>query len=238
MTGKPRHRRKWARARHRSAHKLGPRRAKPRGRLEAPDVYASLRQSPAPTNNLPPPHDADNPDGDHPRAIAARIAPIAPTGSGSSSQEPICRPPEPLRNPSVTRIHPQKMVAPPLTFIRRHKRASGACRFLANSLVEAVVSARSRSRSHRHADHRQGDQTSAAAIAHPGVRRLGASRLLRLSRVLRPRYAFATHSAVVPRAGGRLHGPDDAQVEPREVAVGRRAIAFVGLLTTGSPRLR
>ena len=43
---------KWARARHRSAHKLGPRRAKPRGRLKAPDVCASLRQSPAPTNNL------------------------------------------------------------------------------------------------------------------------------------------------------------------------------------------
>ena len=47
----------------------------------------------------------------------------------------------------------------------RHKRASGACRFLANSLVAAVVSARSRSRSQRHADHRQRDQTSAAAIA-------------------------------------------------------------------------
>ena len=47
---------------------------------------------------------------------------------------------------------------------------------------------------------------------------------------------YATHSAVLPWAGGRLHGPDDAQVEPREVAVGRRAIASVGLLTTGSPR--
>ncbi len=43
---------KWARARHRSAHKLSPRRAKPRGRLKAPDVCASLRQSPAPTNKL------------------------------------------------------------------------------------------------------------------------------------------------------------------------------------------
>ena len=49
---------------------------------------------------------------------------------------------------------------------------------------------------------------------------------------------FATHSAVLPWAGGRLHGPDDAQVEPREVAVGRRAIASVELLTTGSPRKR
>ena len=45
-------REKWARARHRSAHKLGPRRAKLRGRLKAPDVCASLRQSPAPTHNL------------------------------------------------------------------------------------------------------------------------------------------------------------------------------------------
>jgi hypothetical protein len=41
-----------ASARHRSAHKSGPRRAKPRGRLKAPDVCASLRQSPAPTDNL------------------------------------------------------------------------------------------------------------------------------------------------------------------------------------------
>ena len=48
---------------------------------------------------------------------------------------------------------------------RRDKRASGACRFLANSLVEAVVRARSRPRSQRHADHRQRDQTCAAAIA-------------------------------------------------------------------------
>ena len=36
--------------------------------------------------------------------------------------------------------------------------------------------------------------------------------------------------------GGRLHRPDDAQAEPREVDVGRRAIASVGLLTAGSPR--
>ena len=41
----------WARYA-RSAHQLGPRRAKPRGRLKAPDVCASLRQSPAPTHNL------------------------------------------------------------------------------------------------------------------------------------------------------------------------------------------
>jgi hypothetical protein len=31
----------------------------------------------------------------------------------------------------------------------------------------------------------------------------------------------ATHPAVVSRVPGRLHGPDDAQVEPREVDVGR-----------------
>ena len=49
-------------------------------------------------------------------------------------------------------------------------------------------------------------------------------------------HSFATNAIVVPRVGGRLHRPDDAQVEPREAAVGRRAIASVGLLTTGSPR--
>jgi hypothetical protein len=38
--------------------------------------------------------------------------------------------------------------------------------------------------------------------------------------------------------GGRLHSPDDAQVDPREVAVERRAIASVGLLTAGLPRPR
>ena len=38
---------------------------------------------------------------------------------------------------------------------------------------------------------------------------------------------LATHSAVSPRAGRRLRTPDDAQVEPREVDVGRRDIAFV-----------
>jgi len=53
--------RKRARARHRSAHKSGPRRAKLRGRLKAPDVCTSLRQSPAPTNNLTRHDHADNP---------------------------------------------------------------------------------------------------------------------------------------------------------------------------------
>ena len=47
----------------------------------------------------------------------------------------------------------------------RHKRALGACRFLANSLVEALVSTRSRSRSQRRPDHRQRDQACPAAIA-------------------------------------------------------------------------
>ena len=65
-TSRPERRReKWARARHRSAHKLGPRRAKLRGRLKAPDVCASLRQSPAPTDNLTRHDNADNPGDDH-----------------------------------------------------------------------------------------------------------------------------------------------------------------------------
>jgi hypothetical protein len=42
---------------------------------------------------------------------------------------------------------------------------------------------------------------------------------------------IATHSPVGPPAGGRLHGPDDAQVEPREVDAGRRAIASASHLT-------
>ena len=48
----------------------------------------------------------------------------------------------------------------------------------------------------------------------------------------------ATHSAVVPQAGGRLRGPDGAQVEPREVDGGRRAVAPVGHRVAGSPRSR
>ncbi len=43
------------RARHRSARTLGARRAQPRGRPKAPDVCASLRQSPASDHNLTPP---------------------------------------------------------------------------------------------------------------------------------------------------------------------------------------
>ena len=45
----------------------------------------------------------------------------------------------------------------------------------------------------------------------------------------------APHSAVSQRAGGRLHCADDAQPEPRETGVRRRAAAFVGHRTAGSP---
>jgi hypothetical protein len=40
-------------------------------------------------------------------------------------------------------------------------------------------------------------------------------------------YRNATHSAVVSWAAGRPHGPDDAEVEPGEVDVGRRATALL-----------
>ena len=40
----------------------------------------------------------------------------------------------------------------------------------------------------------------------------------------------------VAARGGRLHSPDDAQVEPREADVRRRAAAFVGHRAAGSPR--
>src|SRR6516165_3736568 len=74
-----------------------------------------------------------------------------------------------------------------------------------------------------------------AAFASSTRARTSRARLLRLSRPLGPRCCNATRSAVVPWAAGRLHSPDDAQVEPREVNVGRRAIASVEHLATGSP---
>ena len=46
VPGKPQ--RRVVRVRHRGAHLIGPRRAKPRGRPQAPDACASLRRSPAP----------------------------------------------------------------------------------------------------------------------------------------------------------------------------------------------
>jgi transposase len=50
-TGNPRGRR-WVRARHRSAHHKGPRRARPRGRPKAPDACTSPRRSPAPNRSV------------------------------------------------------------------------------------------------------------------------------------------------------------------------------------------
>ena len=52
-TAKPPARSRRARARHRGAHHNSPRRAKPRGRPQAPDVCTSLRQSLAPTPTIP-----------------------------------------------------------------------------------------------------------------------------------------------------------------------------------------
>ena len=52
-TAKPPARSRRARARHRGAHHNSPRRAKPRGRPQAPDVCTSLRQSLAPTHTIP-----------------------------------------------------------------------------------------------------------------------------------------------------------------------------------------
>jgi hypothetical protein len=48
--------------------------------------------------------------------------------------------------------------------------------------------------------------------------------------------SYATHSAVAPRRADDCMARMMRKVEPREVAVGRRAIAFVGLLTAGLPR--
>jgi len=74
----------------------------------------------------------------------------------------------------------------------------------------------------------------------PATRRArpGAPRPLLFSRLPRHRYAFATHSTVSPRAGGRLHCPDDAQTEPREADGSRRTSVLVGRETPGSPRMQ
>ena len=53
-----------------------------------------------------------------------------------------------------------------------------------------------------------------------------------------PRTSATPRTQPSCRARRRLHGPDDAQAELREVDVGRRAIASVEHLTTGSPRTR
>ena len=47
---------------------------------------------------------------------------------------------------------------------------------------------------------------------------------------------YATHSAVLPRTGGLLHRPDDAQAEPREADVGHGAAALVRHRAAGLPR--
>jgi hypothetical protein len=70
------------------------------------------------------------------------------------------------------------------------------------------------------------------------VRGPDAARLLRRSRLLGPRYRKATHRAVSARPAGLAHRPDDAQAGPREDAGSRRAAAFIGRETSGSPRTR
>ena len=117
---------KWARARHRSAHKLGPRRAKPRGRLKAPDVCASLRQSPAPTDNLTARPDADNTGDDDGYANSGqnrrrhRHRPCRTRAHRTQSK--------PRATPATRPISTPKIVLPsPLTFIGRRKQGGFAC---------------------------------------------------------------------------------------------------------------
>jgi len=138
-------------------------------------------------------------------------------------------------------------------------QGSRKCRASSTSLLPRTRTTRlaaRRGRLHRPGDPRAGprdadvtDRATASVEHRSGASRgnqrpdrthsgRGLARSLPPQRRRRAGYAYATHSAVGPRAGGRLHGPDDAQVEPREVDVGRRAIASVGHLTTGSPRER
>ena len=121
------------------------------------------------------------------------------------------------------------------TSYSRHKRASGACRLSASALIGAVVRARHRRWSQGRDERRR--PPHGALLLSPTARRggLSALRLLRLPRLLRPRYAFATHSAISPRPVGRLDRADNAQAGRGEAAEGRRAAAFLRPETPGSP---
>ena len=74
--------RRGVRTRHRGSHLKSPRRAKPRGRPQAPDACASLRQSPAPTANSP--------------------THIASQQAGSRSPPPSCLPSPPCQSLALT----------------------------------------------------------------------------------------------------------------------------------------
>jgi hypothetical protein len=125
----------------------------------------------------------------------------APSGRAGSMTSDLCR-------------HETRTLQPAIFDARggppsRLKRASSACRFLANSLVEAVVSARSRCRSRRRADHRRRDQTCAAAIAH---QQCAARRLLsRRSSHPRRRRCAAAIGAMQPRDPRTPHAAPGAK---------------------------
>ena len=117
-------RRKWARARHRSAHKVGPRRAKLRGRLKAPDVCASLRQSPAPTNKPNPSRQRRQPSATTSAAQIASIGmPIRPASDRNRAHRSRS---EALRDRPPTDNTPENALYTPLTFIGRQTRVSSA----------------------------------------------------------------------------------------------------------------
>lgn len=95
-TGKPPATRR-ARACHRGTHLSGPRRTKPRGRPQAPDVCTSLRQSPAPTPSLPQeqhhakPLDFHPSGGAHTRPGEAVDFPVSRCASCSRSRRRLLR---------------------------------------------------------------------------------------------------------------------------------------------------
>lgn len=110
MTGAQRHQR-VVRARHRGAHPTSPRRAKPRGRPQAPDACASLRQSPAPPQN--------HPTTRHPARPQPPTLTAAPGHAHRHSKNPaqtICRPLPGHSNHCV-------LQRPPITANRHPRRA-------------------------------------------------------------------------------------------------------------------
>ena len=86
---------------------------------------------------------------------------------------------------------------------------------------------RSQRRHLNHADRRCSGAGRTIAFAAAGLRRCRRARLRN-----------ATHSRVSPHPAGRLPRPGDAQAESRYADGSRRAAAFLGPETPGSPRLQ
>lgn len=97
------------RARHWGAHLKGPRRAKPRGRPQAPDACASLGQSPAPRQIIPLRRTRQDPDG---RRVWLRYH--VPSGRQSLHTKPAHTKPAQTRCTTVLALCPRRVIRWPV----------------------------------------------------------------------------------------------------------------------------